>query len=973
MRDLIARQLARLREADPEAVAASSANIELHRRLTAVLAASETLGDRLVASPGLWKALRPNNSDGDGSDASGPAGLRQALADGSPQQPAAAHGLSGSPRTPANGTAKTRPAPADDEPESSSSAGLRQSPADGASGSPAVGPADLEQVRTSADAAELRAAYCRALLRITADDLTGDGELARVTGELSDLADATLTGALRIAEAEVPGDTSLAVIAMGKTGARELNYVSDVDVLFVAEGDLDLAARRAARLMSICQQAAWEVDAGLRPEGRNGALVRTVDSYLAYYRRWAHTWEFQALLKARPVTGDLELAERWLAEVEPLIWSAVDKPNAVDDIRAMRRRVVATLPPGAAEYQIKLGSGGLRDIEFAVQLLQLVHGRGDAKLRVRSTLDGLRALTDGGYLARADGEALTDAYCFLRTVEHRLQLQKLRRTHRVPDDDDDTYWLARVLGFRDVEEFRTEWRKHAAAARKLHEKLFYRPLLDAVAEIPADGLRLAPSAARARLEVLGFADPDGALRHISALTSGISRTAAIQRTLLPVLLGEFARAPEPDRGLLSYRKVSEKLGGSPWYLRLLRDGGPIALRLARLLATSRYFTDLLTRDPAALRLLAEDNDLRPRDAEVLRGGMAAAAARHDSPEAAIAAVRAMRRRELLRIACADLLGHIEVGQVGVALSDLTDAVLHTALTIAKSTVDDDVRLALIGMGRLGGRENSYASDADVLFVFDGDTPERAAAAASVVETMRRLLSAPAHEPPLNVDVSLRPEGRQGPVTRSLSAYRRYYSRWSRVWEAQALLRARYCAGDPKVAAEFLAIADAERYPAAGLSAESLVELRRIKARVDTERLPRGADRPTHVKLGPGGLTDVEWSVQLLQLTHGHAVPALRTTSTLAALSAAETAGLVDAKDAVALRESWLAASGIRDALTLARGTASDQLPRHGPELAAMLAAMGPAGDGDAGEFVDEYLRQARRAHTAAEHIFFGQE
>ena len=832
---------------------------------------------------------------------------------------------------------------------------------------------DRTALTEATDVESLRHGYRMRLLRICADDLTGDGDVARVGRELSDLADETVTAALRIAgtgQAD-SGEYRLAVIAMGKTGARELNYVSDVDVVFVAEGDLTAATRLAAATMSICAQVAWQVDANLRPEGRNGALVRTVDSYLAYYRRWARTWEFQALLKARPAAGDLDLGAEWFDAVAPLVWHTAQSAETVDGIRAMRRRVEAELPSGDAEYEIKLGRGGLRDIEFAVQLMQLVHGRSDPSLRVRSTLDALEALTTGGYLGRADGEALSRTYRFLRTVEHRLQLQRLLRTHRIPHDDPQAmHWLARVLGYRGVTEFRDAWRSHARTARRLHEKLFYRPLLEAVADVPTEGLRLTSDAARARLEVLGFADPKGALRHISALTAGVSRTAAIQRTLLPVLLGEFADAPEPDRGLLAYRRVSEKLGRTPWYLRLLRDGGPIALRLSRLLATSRYVTGLLLRDPDALRMLAFDSDLVPRSAEVLRGGMSAAVARHDTPKAAVAAVRAIRRRELLRIACADLLGLIDVRRVGVALSDLTDAVLHATLTTAMSQVDDPPTMTVIGMGRLGGRETSYASDADVLFVYDGEAGPAAGKAASIVESMRALLSAPADEPPLSLDVDLRPEGRQGPVARSLAAYRRYYQRWSKPWESQALLRARVAAGDAELGGRFIDLVDPIRYPRDGLPTDQVVELRRIKARVDSERLPRGVDRATHVKLGPGGLADVEWAIQLLQLQNAGWVGALRTTSTLDAIAAAHTAELLDADDAADLTGAWLAASRIRDGLTLTRGTAADQLPRHGPELAGLLAALEVPATEDPGEFVDEYLRGARHAHTVAERLFY---
>jgi len=906
--DLALRQWERLVEAatragDAEELRAAIEAPQTRARLMAVLGASATLGDQLVANPTQWRCLA-------------------------------------TPPTPAH--------------------------------------------RGVTDVAGLRDSYRQELLRIAADDLTGAIDVERTMTRLSDLADATLASAYELAGgAEQAG--SLAVVAMGKCGGQELNYLSDVDVVFVCgdEADLRAATRVAARLMEICAQVAWPVDAALRPEGSRGPLVRTLTSHLTYYRTWARTWEFQALLKARPAAGDRELAERWQSALSPLVWAATTRPDAVEDIRAMRRRVLDAVPRHLMDREIKRGPGGLRDIEFAVQLLQLVHGRGDESLRVGGTLPALRALVDGGYVGRADGTALVDAYRFLRTVEHRLQLQRLRRTHLVPDDPADLRWLAQAMGYTGdaVEAFRADWVAHARQVRTLHAKLLYRPLLEAVARVPTDALRLSPDAARARLEALGFADPAGALRHLHALTGGVSRNASIQRTLLPVLLEEFADAPEPGRGLLAYRRVSEALRPTHWYLRLLRDAGPVALRLARVLGLSRYCADLLARDPEAVRLLAADEELAPRDPAVLRDGFAAAAARHDDPVAAVAAVRALRRRELLRVAFADVLATgdlappepVDVAQVGAALADVTDATLTAAWQVAAAGAPDGLKLAVIGMGRLGGQELSYPSDADVLFVYEapGSLPEdRAAGAAhTVAERLRGLLSAPAPDPPLGVDADLRPEGRQGPLVRSLAAYAAYYGRWSRVWEAQALLRARFVCGDPDLGARFLALADKVRYPAGGLGREQVVEIRRIKARVENERLPRGADRRTHTKLGRGGLADVEWAVQLVQLRHAHAVPGLRTPGTLAALAAAEQAGLVPAADAAALAAGWTMAARVRNALTLVRGRAADELPAHGPDLAGVARLLGLGLPPP--ELFDHYLRVARRSRAAMERVFLG--
>ena len=849
----------------------------------------------------------------------------------------------------------------------------------------------------------LRRAYRRELLAVAGRDVSGELDLQRVTEALADLAGFVLQAALAMARAELAADATpcrLAIIAMGKAGGRELNYVSDVDVIFVAEpadgatGDatdaLATATRLASTAMQLCRQAAWEVDAGLRPEGKDGPLVRTLASHEAYYRRWASTWEFQALLKARPAAGDPELGRRYQQMTAPLVWTAAEREDFVTDVRAMRRRVLEHIPADVATREIKLGAGGLRDVEFAVQLLQMVHGRADEALRQSATLPALAALRDGGYVGRDDAVSLIDAYRFLRAVEHRLQLRRLRRTHVIPAEPEAVSWLGRAMGFRPDARgdsravFEAEWALHAREVRRLHEKLFYRPLLEAVARVPTEGLRLSPEQARLRLSALGFADPDAALRHIESLTAGLSRRATLQRTLLPVMLSEFADAPDPDRGLLAYRRVSDELGSTPWYLRLLRDEGAVASRLAYLLGTSRYVARMLGRAPEALQMLAADDELVPRSRADIESEMLESAQRQTDPAAGVAVVRGVRRQELLRIAFADLLGRLDVVAVCEAISATTEATLEAALDIAIASVADErdlaqlpVAFSVIAMGRLGGRETSYGSDADVMFVYERSDAavaesDAAALAHEVAGRLRGLLTAPSSsDPPLGIDADLRPEGRNGPLVRSLESYRQYYQRWSEPWEAQALLRARFVAGDRALGERFIAMIDPVRYPDGGLSQNEIVEIRRIKARVDSERMPRGADPTTHTKLGRGGLADVEWTVQLIQLAHGHEVAGLRTTATLDALSAATDAGLVSAADAAELAEAWRAATHIRNALMLVRDKPEDQLPHQGIPLVSVGRAMGYPAGFDHGKVVDDYRRTARRARRVVERIFYG--
>ena len=851
---------------------------------------------------------------------------------------------------------------------------------------------DLPTGKTAVRA--LRAGYRGLLLEMAAADLGAQVEpdlerpsYAEVTGRLTALAEAALRVGLDIAwqeaRAEPDDATKLSVIAMGKTGGRELNYVSDVDVIFVAEGDLDVATRVASTMMSVVGAACFEVDAALRPEGKAGALVRTLDGHKAYYQKWARTWEFQALLKARPVAGDEELGARYAEVVTPLVWSAAERKDFVDDVRSMRRKVEKHLPAEIADRELKLGRGGLRDVEFAVQLLQLVHGRADPALRSPSTMEALAALGRGGYLARADAAELESAYEFLRTVEHRLQLRQLRRTHLFPAESDtvELRWLARSLGVqpargRDAGEvLAAEYKRKAAAVRKLHEKVFYRPLLESVARVPTEALRLTTKQAANRLSALGYTAPEGALKHIQALTSGVSRRAAIQKTLLPVLLDRFADTPDPDGGLLAYRRVSEALADTPWYLRVLRDEGAAVDNLATVLGTSRLVPDLLVRAPEVLRVLGDPAELTAKRPPEVAAALKKAVRRNRFLYNAVNTARSLRRHEMLRVACADVLGLLEVPQVCAALSSVWDAVLDATLAVSLDRRQSGVaRIAIIGMGRLGGAELGYGSDADVLFVcepYEGVSDGEAVDyATEVCSSLSRLLGAPSQDPAMKVDADLRPEGRNGPLVRTLSSYRAYYERWGEVWEAQALLRARPVAGDEDLGRRFIEMIDDVRYPKGGLPADRAREVRRIKARVDSERLPRGTNPRTNTKLGPGGLADVEWTVQLLQLMHGHELPGLRTVSTLDALQVLEDDGVLAAEDAAPLRESWLLATRVRNAAALVRGKQVDQVPTTGKELAAVARIVGYSPDTDPGEFLDSYLRTMRRARAVVERVFY---
>ncbi|GLE52563.1 bifunctional [glutamine synthetase] adenylyltransferase/[glutamine synthetase]-adenylyl-L-tyrosine phosphorylase [Mycobacterium montefiorense] len=813
-----------------------------------------------------------------------------------------------------------------------------------------------------------------------------------VGAQLSDTADAVLAASLRAAEATVCGDRTsppLAVIAMGKCGARELNYVSDVDIIFVAEQADALSTRIATEMMRVASTACFEVDAGLRPEGRSGELVRTVESHVAYYKRWAKTWEFQALLKARAAAGDAELGARYLAELMPMVWIACEREDFVVEVQAMRRRVEQLVPSDVRNRELKLGSGGLRDVEFAVQLLQLVHGRGDESLHVASTVDALAALGAGGYVGREDTANLTASYEFLRLLEHRLQLHRLKRTHLLPEADDDeaVRWLARAAHIRPdgrhdaAGVLREELKHQNVRVSQLHAKLFYQPLLESIGP---PGLEIShgmtSEAAERQLAALGYEGPQTALKHMSALVNQSGRRGRVQSVLLPRLLNWMSYTPDPDAGLLAYRRLSEALGSENWYLSTLRDKPAVARRLMHVLGTSTYVPDLLMRAPRVIQDYG-DGPAGPKlietEPEVVARALIASAARHPDPVRAIAAARTQRRRELARIGSADLLGMLEVRDVCKALTSVWVAVLQAALdALTRANLPEDGKapavIAVIGMGRLGGAELGYGSDADVMFVCEPAAGVEDSAAikwsTTIAEQVRTLLGTPSVDPPLEVDANLRPEGRSGALVRTLGSYTAYYEQWAQPWEIQALLRAHAVAGDAELGQRFMLMADTTRYPSDGVSAEAVHEIRRIKARVESERLPRGADPNTHTKLGRGGLADIEWTVQLLQLQHAHEIPALHNTSTLESLDVIAEQGLVPADEVDLLREAWLTATRARNALVLVRGKPTDQLPGPGRQLNAVAVAAGWHND-DGSEFLDNYLRVTRRAKAVVRKVF----
>jgi glutamate-ammonia-ligase adenylyltransferase len=821
--------------------------------------------------------------------------------------------------------------------------------------------------------AALRRWKHRQIVRIAGRDLLGIADLYAVGAELAAVAQACLGTALAIAAPEVP----MAVIGMGKLGGVELNYASDVDVMFVHEGESAEAERAARALLRVMTEPTAEgivfrTDADLRPEGRSGVLSRALDSYTAYWERWAKTWELQALIKARPVAGDAELGLDFVTRAESFVWPDVLDPAAVHEIRAMKARTEQMLASkGLQTRELKRGYGGIRDVEFAIQLLQLVHGRHDRTIRARSTVDALEQLANGGYVTMADARRLDEAYVWLRTVEHRLQLVDEHQTHTLPSDAESRTRLARVLGFRDkpgasaLDQLDTEHQRHQTIVRAIHEKLFFAPLLDTLAGVGA----LSMEAAQERLAAFGFRDIEQTRAALEELTAGLTRRSRVMQQLLPAMLGWLSDAPDPDLGLLALRRLTEGYNRSSTLARRFRDSPVAAERACRLLGSSRVLGAALYRQPDFVDALADDSTLTAEATrkELVDEALDSLDWREDDAGRR-SGLRRFKRRHLLRIGARDLLGFADLDATGRELSGLADACVEAALRSLEPTLP----FTVIGLGRLGGAELSYASDIDVIFVYDGKTAaDFATAERTATRLVRAIGDSTSEGRTFRVDTRLRPEGNQGPLARSLEGYHTYFAQWARTWEFQALTKARFVAGNADLGERFVKLAHGYVYRVP-FPEDWRREVRRMKARIESERIPPGEDSQFHLKLGPGSLSDIEFTVQLEQLAHGGVNPEARDPSTLRALAALVAIGAITAEDAELLKASYVLCERARNYRYLLSGSPSDALPVDGDEVERLARMLGYTHRPQQ-SLRDDYRRVTRRARSIVERILYARD
>ena len=873
---------------------------------------------------------------------------------------------------------------------------------------------------------ELRRFKYDEFLRISARDLSGRAELPVVAAELSDLAESCLEAALQaesrllarefgqpgLANPEGRVSPGFCVLGMGKLAGRELNFSSDIDLIYLTATDhgqtaggagppLDLhayytrLAENLTRALSLntADGFVFRVDLRLRPEGRNGPIVNSLEAALGYYESWGQPWERAALAKARPVAGDLELGQRLLQELDPFLFRKFHDFGSLEDLKEMKlsidRQAGALKSRTGPGYDCKLGRGGIREIEFFIQALLLTYGGKRPQIRALPTPEALDRLRSDRLLQTPEHEALLAAWKYLRTLEHRLQLKDERQLHQLPSSGRDLEILARHFGHLGpdaVDAFLRELQGHTAAVSEIFQKLFYDPEQALKAEGDPALLRLLDreldrSALQAELGRLGFAEPGAAAESLLALRDGppnayfSRRSRRTLESLAPLLLTEVVAAPDPDMALRLLERFLAGIGARSTFFMLLRENPELTKFLVRLFGTSEFLGNFFVLHPELLDDLISADALAERSPDQLRAELQAGLKREGDFEGKLDALRRFQKIQVLRVGLADLAGKLDEEGVEASLTDLAELCLFAAYQIALEDVtrrygrpEQESGLLILGLGKLGGREMNYASDLDLIFVYAGEGQTKGKRPISLHEfyikaaqQLINVLTATTREGILyRIDARLRPSGSQGPLVVSLESFEHYHRKQAQLWEKQALTKARVMVDAAGISARVVQSIAGNIYgdnPAAAL----VPEMRRVRERMEKE-LAQETENRYDLKFGRGGQVDIEYLVQFLALRHGGKNPALREPQTLKALAALENAGILGAADRQVLEAAHRFYRRLENRLRIVSDRAAHQLPEAGPGLRRLARRLGYAGEDPGRALLDDYerLREAVR-------------
>ncbi|MCG8588549.1 MAG: hypothetical protein MJE66_04595 [Proteobacteria bacterium] len=827
---------------------------------------------------------------------------------------------------------------------------------------------------------------CRITLRECDPELVPPEREAEILAELSHLADALLAESLALALARVeerygppvwtvagqPQRLALCVLGLGKLGSEELNYSSDVDLVYVHESPaeppvdgpggeapapyFDRVAREFGGLVTSATTEGflYRVDLDLRPEGAQGPVVISAAGLETYFEAWAHTWEKAAYMKARPVAGDPALGWRVVRSLAPMLYRSSMDLSGVRGIRELKEKVERARSREGDPFDVKTGTGGIRDVEFVAQALQLLHGGRILQLRERGTQRSLEELGQVGLLPRERVESLLADYRWMRRVENRLQMEAERQTHRVPEEPERVRRLARTLGDAgDGAEAR--FRSALAACRERVRAA----LAESFPETDSSGVQ-------------------DAFARYSRRFAGFSGAEALLEQLAGAFSQCIEQSPNPERALNNLERFLASAGAKPTFIELLLDRPELVPRLARLFGTSQFLSEILSRHPSLIEPVFDDPDVLLLSRQQLREDHDRLLREFESEgragtELALDTLRLFHHRQVVNVGLLELGEKIGLDQVEAALTDLAEVCTERALEFAHeqsaARAPRSGDYLIVGMGKLGCHALSYGSDLDLIFLYDAEAlepAERLEAQDHFVRLTQRFISAlqtpTAAGRCYEIDARLRPSGNQGLLVTSLAAFERYHESGAQVWERQALLRARAVAGSAELAERFEALR--RHILVRPLSEDAAHEVHRIRMRMQRELARESAQRHDF-KTGRGGVLDVESVVQYLQLVHGAQHPDLlapvRMEQTIEAL---ERVGALAADAAGTLRAGWLFFRALGSRLRIAENRSISDLDEERGDLDSLARSLGYSGTGREGGERRALLADYRR-HTEA--------
>jgi len=878
------------------------------------------------------------------------------------------------------------------------------------------------------------------MLRIGLRDLLGKADLTETVGELSNLSEVCLQAAYERVDAELRGrfgkpvvqepdgngsTAGFAVIGMGKLGGGELNFSSDIDLMYVytADGETEgvpgpegsltnrisnhqffikLAEKLSAAIgQNTADGFVFRVDLRLRPEGQRGPLAQSLGGYEIYYESWGQTWERSALIKARFVAGDEAVGREFLARITPFVYRKYIDFGAIVEIREMKQKINRDVEQkGKTHRDVKLGYGGIREIEFLIQSLQLIYGGRDRGLREKNSLKALHTLAQKGLLTYQEVADLSKAYTFLRTVEHRLQILNDLQTQTLPAGEAELRALARRTGYLEpgqgTEMLLRDYASHTLKVRGLYDNLLSQSPESQEEEQarPDFAILIAPELgeqeAVAVIARYGFRDPSKAFRNIVLLREGQAfvhqtpRSRRLFNEMFPLLFQEIAEAPDPDMALNYLESYIASRGSWDAFHAFMRQDVRALKVLVSILGNSEYFSRMLIRSPGLIEdLMDASREIGLGSGAFLNQGLTEALEKPVTITDKLDALRRFKHREELRIGMADLMGSIPLPAVCRGLARLADVCLNAALALAAAEAGKRCGagggcggLAVIGAGKLGGRELIYGSDLDILFVYEEAKAESPPPGLTVFEyfskiaekTISYLTTMTREGFAYRVDTRLRPTGAKGPLVQSIDAFRNYYSSGAETWERQSLVNSRFVAGDRSVGRAFSETLQGLIYrdhdPVA-LAAD----IRFMRKRMQEER-GKEDESQYNIKQGRGGLVDIEFIAQYLQLRHGNKHLRARMPGTINALRALRKEGLLSPGDHRMLFDAYLFLRRLESRLRIVANQSTSLLSRDAGKLRTLAKRMGYADDdGSAGKtLLDEYERTSREVRAEFERL-----